>query len=209
MKSIWSYRKLDDGTLEITSYKGQELSVIIPDKIGRATVTAIGDWAFCPGAAAKAAYKETRQKLHTVVIPDSVVRIGYGAFCSCESLTNITIPDSVAEIDARAFQFCKKLTSVTLPGKLTRIEENTFEWCSSLTEIVIPESVISIAQMAFCWCLSLSSVTLPDGLKTIGNSAFEKCPVTSLVRPRTLEHVGLCAFMSCTKWKIAEDEVRV
>lgn len=201
MKSIWSYRKLADGTLEITSYKGQELYVIVPDRIGKAKVTSIGDWVFCPGAAAKRAYKETRLQLHTVVIPDSVARIGYGAFCGCEGLTNITIPESVTEIRARAFQFCKKLTSITLPKNLTIIEENTFEWCASLSEIAIPESVISIGQMAFSWCLSLSSVTLRDGLKTIGNLAFENCPVTSVARPKTLEQVGLCAFMGCTKWK--------
>lgn len=201
MKSVWNYEKLPDGTLEITSYKGQELSVIIPDRIGKAKVTSIGDWAFCPGTATRRTYKEIRLQLHTVVIPDGVVRIGYGAFSGCEGLTNITIPESVTEISGRAFQFCGKLTSITLPKNLTIIEANTFEWCASLTEIAIPESVISIEQMAFSWCLSLSSVTLRDGLKMIGDSAFEKCPVTSVARPRTLEHVGHCAFMSCTKWK--------
>lgn len=46
LKKKWSYVKLKDGTLEITSYKGDEEEVEIPPKIGRDAVTSIGDDAF-------------------------------------------------------------------------------------------------------------------------------------------------------------------
>jgi len=62
------------------------------------------------------------------VIPNSVTKIGIGAFGDCKNLTSITIPNSVTEIGIGAFWDCKNLTSITLParfkGKSLYIPEN-------------------------------------------------------------------------------------
>lgn len=44
--------------------------------------------------------------LSSVVIPDSVTRIGEGTFIGCESLKSIVIPDGVVSIDKDAFRDC-------------------------------------------------------------------------------------------------------
>ncbi len=44
-----------------------------------------------------------------VIIPDSVMIIGYSAFIGCSSLTSVVIPDSVTSIGGGAFCDCKNL----------------------------------------------------------------------------------------------------
>ena len=46
LKKKWGYKKLDDGTLVITSYKGSDEIVEVPSKIGKSTVTFIEEGAF-------------------------------------------------------------------------------------------------------------------------------------------------------------------
>lgn len=94
----YSYKVLDNGTVEITSYSGSEEKVDIPAEIDGKSVTSIGSWAFgdC-------------KSLTSVTIPDSVTEIGYSAFSGCSSLTSITIPDSVTSIGDYAFNGCAVL----------------------------------------------------------------------------------------------------
>ena len=72
------------------------------------------------------------------IIPDSVSRIGYGAFSFCRGLTEITIPDSVTHIETFAFSNCNALTKVTIPNSVTHIENAAFACCDALVEIRIP-----------------------------------------------------------------------
>ena len=44
--------------------------------------------------------------LRSLVIPDSVTRIGHCAFSGCSSLSDIIIPDGVTHIEERAFYGC-------------------------------------------------------------------------------------------------------
>ena len=96
--------------------------------------------------------------LISIMIPDSVKYIGYGAFGMNFLLSSITIPNSVTSIGASAFSFCSSLTSITIPDGVTSIGSETFMFCSSLSSIMIPDSVTSIADDAFLDCDSLSEV---------------------------------------------------
>ena len=74
-------------------------------------------------------------------IPNSVTKIGNGAFSCCHSLISITIPDCVTEIERRAFSCCLSLTSVyckatTPPNILERI----FVFASRNIRIYVPKS---------------------------------------------------------------------
>ncbi len=143
----YEYTILDDGTVEITKYKGSEASVTIPSTIDGKSVTSIGDEAF---------YNCT--SLTSVTIPDSVTSIGMDAFSYCTSLTSVTIPDSVTSIGAWAFSECTSLTSVTIPDSVSSIGESAFSECTSLTSVTIPDSVTSIGVNAFKNCTSLKEV---------------------------------------------------
>ena len=99
----YQYVLLDDGTIEITNYKGNADRLTIPAKIAGKTVTSIGYYAFY-----------SCDSLTSVSIPDSVTSIGDYAFSFCGSLTSVSIPDSVTSIGDYAFAGCGSLT-LTVP----------------------------------------------------------------------------------------------
>ena len=115
------------------------------------------------------------ESLTSVIIPDSVTKIGYRAFSGCESLTSIAIPDSVTEIGYCAFSNCKNLTSVNIPDGVTQIGDHAFSDCESLTSIAIPDSVTQIGDYAFSGCKNLASAIIPDSVAEIGDNAFSGC----------------------------------
>ena len=117
----YDYQVLDDGTVEITDYKGSDTNLVIPSEIDGKKVTSIGSaFAFC-------------KSLTEVKIPDSVTSIGDSAFCGCASLTNIEIPDSVTSIGGSAFYGCTNLTEVKIPNSVTYIGSEAFKDCNNLT----------------------------------------------------------------------------
>ena len=139
------------------------------------------------------------KSLTSVVIPDSVTKIGYYAFDECSSLTSVVIPDSVTEIGKFAFMRCRSLTSVVIPDSVTKIESMAFLDCSSLTSIVIGNSVTEIGSYAFAGCSSLTSVVIPDSVTKIGYSAFDECSsLTSVVIPNSVTEIESKAFLKCT-----------
>ena len=73
----------------------------------------------------------------SVIIPNSVTNIEYGAFAGCRGLTSITIGNSVTSIGNYAFQYCSGLTSVTIPSAVTSIGVSAFTDCTSLTNVTV------------------------------------------------------------------------
>ena len=114
------------------------------------------------------------------IIPRGITEIPDSAFSSQEwldsnELKSVMIPDSVTRIGDCAFFGCKNLETITLPSNLTEIGEYAFYGCEKLTSIVIPNSVVEIGQAAFECCKSLKTITLPASLTKIGISQFFYC----------------------------------
>ena len=154
----YEYVELEDGTLEIRRYSGDDTELVIPEKIDGKKVTSIGSYAFsyCGGLA-------------NITIPDSVTSIGSGAFKRCERLMSIAIPEGVTSIGDGAFDYCISLMSITIPEGVTSIESWAYRCCMNLTSIKIPDSVTSIESEAFSGCSGLTSITIPDGVTSIGS----------------------------------------
>ena len=142
-------------------------------------------------------------------IPDSVTRIGGGAFYGCTGLASITIPDSVTSIGASAFWDCTGLTSITIPDSVTSIGYWAFYGCTGLTSITIPDSVTSIGNGAFDGCTGLASITVSGGnkkfdsrnncngiIETASNTLISGCKNTDI--PDSVTSIGYGAFYGCT-----------
>lgn len=109
LKKRWRTVTLEDGTLEIDCYKGKEENAVVPEKIGEEVVTSIGRGAFTgyysnsPKKSKDRDFCEFHEKsLISVVLPQTVRRIGDLAFSSCNALLTITLPDNIESIGFHA-----------------------------------------------------------------------------------------------------------
>ena len=97
----------------VTEYVGTAAYVTIPDTLGGAAVTAIGDYAFSPDQNGKASL--------SVTMPDTVTSIGDYAFYDCNALKTVTLSPNLTEIGAYAFAEMASLTELELPSALESV----------------------------------------------------------------------------------------
>ena len=117
----------------------------------------------------------------SIIIPDSVTRIGEYAFCDCTSLTSIEIPNNLCSIGNSAFSGCKSLESIVIPDSVTRIGEYAFSHCTSFEFFEIPDSVKTIGSNAFNGCTNLKEIIVGKGVTSMdlsGTPALERIDVS-------------------------------
>ncbi|MDD5862638.1 MAG: leucine-rich repeat domain-containing protein [Prevotella sp.] len=133
----------------------------------------------------------------SLVIPNSVATIGYGAFNSCTGLTgSLVIPNSVTSIGDGAFYHCTGLTSLTIGNSVATIGYSAFDGCTGLTgSLVIPNSVTSLTSAIFYGCKGLTSLTIGNSVATIWDYAFAGCTgLNSVNIPNSVTSIRGAAF---------------
>ncbi len=105
------------------------------------------------------------------------LRLGYGVFAGCTSLTSIRIPEGVTEIPAMAFRGATKLQSVDFAESTTVIWREAFAGCERLeaADLGKMSALTAIKDHAFDGCTSLKSIYIPGTVQTIGEDVFENC----------------------------------
>lgn len=136
----FEYSYLINGNICVDNCVANESVVIIPSNIDGRPVTSLAN-----------NFLANTSNIYTVIIPDSVNRIGDYAFCACHDLEKIKIPKSLKEIP---MGFCQK---------------------TKLTSVKIPDSVTVINPSAFCSCFALSNVEVGENLREILCDAFSAC----------------------------------
>ena len=221
----YEYIVQEDGTAEITRYRGKDKQLTIPATLDGHKIASIGETAF-----------SWCTSLTDITIPDSVTNIGQNPFKHCDKLISInvspehpdlatidgvlfskpdkrlicypcaytdisyTIPTGTLIIGDYAFNSCSTLTSIMIPDSVTSIGEFAFTNCSSLASVTIPDSVTSIGDGAFYSCSSLTSITIPESVTSIGDYAFDSCSsLTSITIPDSVTSIGKDAFAECPK----------
>ena len=127
-----------DGTAVITGYDGADTALVLPEKLGGAAVTKIGESAFAQN-----------QSLTAVTIPDGVTEIGDFAFNDCTGLTTVSLPGSLVTVGEGAFFSCARLETVELPDSVKSLGDSAFYYCRALTSITIPDSETQMGIHAF------------------------------------------------------------
>ncbi|MCD8028342.1 MAG: leucine-rich repeat domain-containing protein [Erysipelotrichaceae bacterium] len=168
---------IDDSSIRLTAYLGNDTNVVIPSTIDGYTVVSFG-YSF--------AYDEN---LVSITIPASVIYIYIyiyeDCFDGCSSLTAINVDANnsyYSSIDGVLFNknqsklICypagKTASSYTIPEGVVIIGSYAFEDCTSLKSLTFPSTLTYIEEYAF-FNSGLINVTIPDGVIYYSNNDYE------------------------------------
>ncbi len=153
LRRIWSSRVLEDGTLELTSFKGSEPEVSVPGEIGRRLVTAAGALCMSPhGRYTRESIRQGRAGLTSVEFSEGIRVIGSGACSGCRKLREVRLPESLERIESSAFCWCTSLTSIIVPPGVTRVGTDAFRECVSLRRVTFLNPDTQLDGRVFAGC---------------------------------------------------------
>ncbi len=133
----------------------------------------------------------------SIVLSDTVEKIGDWSLSGCNSLKSIALPDKVTELPEGMFRDNEALESVKLPAALKEIRKYTFCGCKNLKDVTFGDSLEKIGENAFYGCQGLETAAFPDSLKTIEDGAFCGSGLKKLTLGANVKTVGGSAFGMC------------
>ncbi len=197
----YRYYLNSDNEAVISRYLGKDSEVIVPETIDGYTVGEIGTSAFAGGEYDEAYFDIVidKDQITSIVLPETVKKIGAFAFEYNTSLVSVDFPDAVRLIPSNSFERCYKLKNIDWPASLEVIGPMAFYECNGLTDIQIPEGVTEIGSNAFGGCSNLQGVSLPETLTSLGYYAFiEDEKLESISIPDSVTEIGDGVFMGCS-----------
>ncbi len=162
-----------------------------------------------------------RSSVSGIAIPNSVKKIGYGAFYQCPNLEYVTLPDHIETIEPYAFEGTKWKNDwlnggavsdfyivgdgillfykgdseiVEIPDGIKQIAAGCFMGRSEIKQVNLPDSIRTIGEEAFLGCDHLTTVNGGTSLEAILDRAFSGCPLDTIRIPATVKKIGLGAF---------------
>lgn len=145
-----------------------------------------------------------RTSIECLTIPESVEKIGYGAFGRCEKLKKIIFEDGQTELSLNGgmtFSECP-LETLYLGRNLNYYFSDSapFKRNTTLQMLIIGNLVHVICQDAFSGCINLKSVEMSNSVSTIEKGAFQDCKeLSSFTFPQSLTNIFERTFSGCTK----------
>lgn len=160
--------------------------------------------------------------LQSIALPQTLIKMGKGAFWECPSLERIDSFGGLVEINNRCFHNCgmktlslggnikkicdeafcfsNKLEEFVACDGLEAIGKDAFQCCKNLKKISLADTVKEIGEGVFCVCESLTDVKLSKSLKVIPVNAFYECKsLTEIELPDGLQKIDSWAFYNCSK----------
>lgn len=208
---------LKDGTVTISSYIGDSVNIVIPNKIRGKKVVGID----------KNAFKKT--DIESVKLNEYITSIGESCFESCPNLESVDL-SNVQALGNRCLSDCPKLEKVTIPETVVKLgdlmfgndaglKEVTFEsdehfkivddiiYSSDMTTLyetlpyatftsyTVPDTVTVLNSGSFSFNKKIKSITLGKNVKKISESTFIMCEsLTDVKLNNTAQEIGALAF---------------
>ena len=135
---------------------------------------------------------------HTIthaVIPEGVTKIGEDSFNGSQ-VSSVIIPEGVEEIEFGAFRNCLKLSKVQLPNSLKILGQQAFA-ATGLVSLHIPEGVTEIGLAAFFNSRDLRSISIPSTVNKILNPFMAVELHDAHIYVRNLERLEIVGHINC------------
>lgn len=120
--------------------------------------------------------------LKKIIIPKSVKEIGTNAFAYNSTLEEVEIEDGVEIVGAWAFRACISLKKITFPDSVTKIGKSCMEGCKNLRSIRFSKNITRIESNVLNSCFSLEQIEIPEKVKYIDSYAFSSCTGVKEIR---------------------------
>ena len=135
----------------------------------------------------------------SLTIPDSVTKIGEGAFANLEGLKTIIIPGTVKKIERNAFSHNSTLETVIMQEGVEEIGALAFEQCSKLKNVQLPQTLKELGSQSFYADRLIEKIVIPSGVKTISSYCFGSCSgIKEIVLSEGVEKISSSAFVYTT-----------
>lgn len=143
--------------------------------------------------------------LTSVILPNSIERIGTNVFEYSSNLKEVVIPSSVTEFGSSAFSYCSNLMSVKFNCRIKKIDSFFFEDCYNLGNIIIPSTVEEVNSRAFAGCTSMTDFIVANGnkhLTTIDGVLFNADTTSFIGFPagRAVNHYSIPSGVKTIKY---------
>lgn len=132
-----------------------------------------------------------------LILPESLVEIGMGAFCGCKNLYGeLRLPDGLKLLGESAFEGCENFTgSLTIPQGVTIIPNNCFKGCWLGGTLTLHNGITAIGDGAFANTGMKGELKLPRDLEVVSHNVFYNCDFSgTLVLPKSLRTIGDKSF---------------
>ncbi len=203
------YTKNVRGEITIKSARASVTEFVIPASIDGCPVTEIESYAF-----------QECTRLTSLILPDTIQKIGDFAFLNCKRLENLYIPDTVEDIgwgivngtwwlstrteeyvvagNGILLAYKGKSKNVTVPDGVRVISGYAFSNCDTVEKVWLPATLTMIDAFAFDKCQNLRSIQIQDNVQIIGQYAFHWCTSLEHVEmPDSVQRVEPHAFSYC------------
>jgi hypothetical protein len=125
----------------------------------------------------------------TIVLPDSLNRIGALSFYGCPHRCALNIPNNVTHIGFGSFT-----NMLNINGGI----ENMEDAFGIIGELIIPDNIQNIGECAFLGNVLLAGhFNIPYGITQINNASFSLTGITSVTIPESVIAIYGQAFMMC------------
>ena len=174
---------------------------------GNHEIVSFDEFQYFTGVTAINSYDFNDCSLTSIMLPNTIITIGYAAFDGCTGLTSIIIPNSVTTIEGFAFAGSCGMSSIEIPSSVTSLQG---AFCpDGLEQIVVdPENTVYdsrencnaiIETNSNRMVLGCRNTVIPNSVTSIGDNAFGGCTsLTSIEIPNSVTSIGNSAFGGCT-----------
>ena len=176
-------------------------SAIYPYQTSHYTVVAVREGGFSG---------ESQQNVEEVILPESIVKIGSGAFDGCGALKTVNIPSKITELN-NIFNNCPSLSTITIPATVSQIT-SVFN-NSTIDELIISDSETSLSAGGWFADYALikkvyqgrntnirfeskevESLTIGDCVTEISDAMYINTPLQEVIFGKSLTKIGSGAF---------------